>query len=343
VYPWDSQGSIGKNFYRENALDKRPGQIDELFPKTSIKFREIAEINTHWENFNERTLFGVIKRIQKNVDRINRISSFFSYAILRKILGKNFSKTFPFDRRVPESGKYYVSISRGCVHNCTYCVIRKGVGPLHRKSPEQCVKDISCGLQDEYREFVLEADGIGPYGVNIGCSLPDLLKKIMGIDEHFTLKISHTHPMWIIEYGADLTDILKQKKVNSFFVSIQSGSNRILKLMGRPYPTEQLIDTILKFKKSNPDLEIGVNLIVGFPSETEVEFYDTLNLFKNIHFDYGVIFPFSCHEGTKASAIEPKISEQVMNRGMKAALLFLKKIVILRGVFVRERFPFTRD
>jgi len=323
--PETHKEELEKIFTGKTISTKNLDKIDGLFPQASIKFQEIAEVNTRWENFNDRTLIGIVIRIHANVDVIRRVDSFILNTILTKVLGKNFFKTYPFNRLFLDSGKYYISISRGCIHNCTYCVIRKGVGRLHSKTPEQCVKEIQCGLQQGFRTFVMEADDLGPYGIDIGSSLPDLLRKIMEIDEQFTITIRHTHPMWIIKYGVELDDILKQKKVSSLIVSIQSGNDRILRLMGRPYSTEQLVDTLSKFKKSNPDLEIGVDLIVGFPSETEEEFYDTLRLFDSVRFDYGFIFPFSCHEGTKASTIEPKIPKQVIDQRMKVALRFLIK------------------
>lgn len=315
-----------KEFFSGTTLStKNLDKIDEIFPASSVKFHEIADTNTRWKNLDVRTVSGLIKIIHESFPRIERIDTFFLHTICKKILGKNFLRTFPFNRLIPESGNFYISISRGCIHNCTYCVIRKGVGRLQSKKPEQCVHEIEQGIRQGYRKFVLEADDIGPYGTDIGSSLPDLLTKMLQINDRFTVKISHTHPSWVIKYGPQLSEIFTHKKINNFFISIQSGNDRILKLMARPYPTHQLIETMATFKKSNPALEIGVDLIVGFPSETEEEFFDTLRLFDAIHFDYGMLFPFSCHEGTKASTIEPKISKREMNRRMNIALRFLKK------------------
>jgi len=242
-----------------------------------------------------------------------------------KIIGENFLKIFPFNRLYTGYGDFCILISRGCIHNCTYCVTRKAVGPLKSKTPDQCVKEFKLGLQQGNKNFILEADDIGPYGVDIGSSLPELLNKITNVDGDYSLKLSHAHPTWIIKYADELEKIVKTKKIKNIFISIQSGNDRILKLMSRPYPKDQLIKSILKFKKAYPELQIGIDLMIGFPTETEEEFRETLELFQRVRFDYGVIFPFSCHEGTKASTIEPKISSRDINKRMKYASQFLRK------------------
>ena len=316
---------LEKIFAGKTISTKNLDKIDELLPQVTIKFREIPDVNTRWESLNDRSLSGVVRRIHANVYPIRKVDWFILNTIIIKVLGKNFYKTFPFDRLIPETGQCYILISRGCIHNCTYCVIKNGVGRLHSKPPEQCIKEIAGGLQQGFRSFVLDADDIGPYGTDIGTSLPYLLRKIMEIKGSFTVKISHSHPLWLIKYESELDDIFKQKRVNNIFAAIQSGNDRILRLMGRPYSTKDLVKTLIAFKKSNCNLEIGVDLIIGFPSETEEEFLDTLRLFNAVHFDYGEIYPFSCHERTKASTIEPKISKHVVDQRMKVALRFLKK------------------
>lgn len=316
---------LEKIFTGKTLSTKNLDKIDELLPQVSIKFKEIPDVNTRWERLNDRSLRGIIRRIHANVYPIRKVDRFILNTIIIKVLGKNFYKTFPFDMLIPEKGQCYILISRGCIHNCTYCVIKNGVGRLHSKPPEECVKEISCGLQQGFQSFVLDADDTGPYGTDIGTNLPYLLRKITEFKDPFTVKIHHSNPLWLIKYESELDDIFKQKRVNNIYAAIQSGNDRILRLMGRPYSTKDIVRTLTAFKKSYCDLEIGVDLIIGFPSETEEEFLDTLRLFDAVHFNYGVIFPFSCHEGTKASTIEPKISKQVVDQRMKVALRFLKK------------------
>ena len=304
---------------------KKIDNIDKIFPRISTKFDEVEEENKLWMNSNERANVGFIKKLNNQSKFFRKLTTYSVNNIFKKILGSNFSKTFPFNRFITEYGDYYILISRGCIHNCTYCIIRKAVGPMTSKSLDQCINEFKLGLENSHKNFILEADDVGPYGIDIGSSLPELLKKMTSINGNYTIELRNTHPQWIIKYIGELEEIMKTKKITSLFVSIQSGNNRVLKLMGRPYQSIKVVDAILRLRKINPNLNIGVDLMVGFPTEDEEEFQDTLNLFKKVHFDHGVIFPFSSIEGTKASQIEPKISKDVVNRRMKEALKFLRK------------------
>jgi tRNA A37 methylthiotransferase MiaB len=299
-------------------------KIDEIFNCDTIKLGDLDDEHSMWQNLNKRTYSGIVQEIFLKFNIVLRIGTYFVENIFKKIFGKNFSKTFPFNRLIPDYDTYCILISRGCVHNCTYCAIRKAVGPLKSKSQNQCVKEFKAGLKKGYKNFVLDADDVGPYGVDIKSSLPKLLDKITNIDGNYSIEIKNTHPIWIIKYASELEEILKRKKIKSMLLSIQSGNNRILKLMGRFYSKEKLIDTILQFKKVDPDLEVGVQLMVGFPTEKIEEFQETLELFEKVTFDFGSIFPFSCQKETKASEMEPKIQNREIRRRTKDALKFLR-------------------
>lgn len=303
---------------------KNLDSIDKFLPRVIKKFREIPDANTRWDSQNNQTLKGVLRRIHAHMELMRKIDWFLLNTVM-KVVGKNIVHVAPFNRLLPQPGQYYISISRGCIYNCTYCVVKKGVGPLHSKPLERCIEELRCGLRQGYHSFFLEADDSGPYGIDIGSSLPQLLRKIMDIQGKFTVKLSHTHPEWLVNYKAEFMEIFKQKKVNNILAPIQSGSDRILKLMARPYPIKEVVSALQAYKNADSELSIGVDLIVGFPSETEEDFQDTLRLFDKIHFDYGILIPFSNNQGTKACFIEPKIPKQVVDQRMKTALRYLRK------------------
>jgi tRNA A37 methylthiotransferase MiaB len=322
--PETHDSELRKIFTGKILSTKNLDTIDKFLPSVKKKFSEIPDANTRWDNQNDQTLKGVLRRIHAHMDLIKRVDWFLLNTGM-KVVGKNIVHVSPFNRLLPQPGQCYISISRGCIYNCTYCVIKKGVGPLHSKPPQQCIEELICGLQQGYHSFYLEAEDSGPYGVDIGSSLPQLLRKMMDIQGTFTVKLSHTHPEWLIKYKAEFTEIFKQKKVNNILAPIQSGSDRILQLMARPYPIKEVVSALQAFKDADSGLSIGVDLIVGFPSETEEDFQGTLRLFNKIHFDYGILIPFSNNEGTKASSIEPKIPKQVVDQRMKTALRYLRK------------------
>ncbi|UCD13322.1 MAG: hypothetical protein JSW60_07130, partial [Thermoplasmatales archaeon] len=173
---------------------KDMNRIDEIFSAGPVKFGDLEDEHFMWQNFNKRTYIGIVKRVSRKIKFVRRINTYFVNNILKKIFGKMFYKTFPFNRLIAEYGTYLISICRGCIHNCTYCAIRKAVGPLKSKPPNQCVQEFKLGLKEGYKNFVLEADDVGPYGLDIKSSLPELLDKITNIDGDYSLELKNTHP-----------------------------------------------------------------------------------------------------------------------------------------------------
>jgi tRNA A37 methylthiotransferase MiaB len=321
----ETHGEELKKIFKGKILStKNLDNIDKFLPSVTKKFSELPDAHTRWDGQNNKTLKGIFRRIHAHIKFIRKIDWFLLNSLI-KVVGKNIVHVAPFNRLIPQPGQYYISISRGCTYNCSYCVVKKGVGPLHSKPPEQCVNELLYGLQQGYHSFFLEADDSGPYGTDIGSNLPQLLKKMIDIDGNFTIKLSHTHPEWLIKYKSEFIEIFKKKKINNILAPIQSGSNRILQLMTRPYLIKEVVGALEAFKNTDSELSIGVDLIIGFPTETEEDFQDTLHLFDKIHFDYGILIPFSDFKGTKASTIKPKIPKQVVDKRMKTALRYLRK------------------
>jgi tRNA A37 methylthiotransferase MiaB len=314
----------GKTFSTKN-LDK----IDEIFKDNKIKIKEIDDQHHTYENFNP---FGILKEpfeifeiILEKSTLIRKIYSSIKNLLLEKF--DYFAKIFPYFIWVNRaSNNYILVISRGCIHNCSYCAIRKAVGPLKSKPIDQCIEEFKSGLKNGYTSFCLDADDIGIYGLDIDSSLPELLDELTKIKGNYSFSLMDTHPRWIKKYITELEEILKRKKIKKILLSVQSGNNRILKLMRRPYTKEDLYDTIPRLKVANPDLLLGVELIIGFPSETIEEFEDTLELIKKLRFDHGTLFAFSPTVETDALKIEPKVSNSEKRRRIKIALKLLKKM-----------------
>ena len=310
-----AQDQLKSVFTGKIITTKDLDQIDTLFNENEIKFNTVDDAHIMWYNYTKTTLLGTFKRIAKSSLFVRKCCHVVERTIISKIFGNNFHKTFPFNRLYPEQRKYAISISRGCIHNCSYCAIRRAVGPLKSKPMNACLKEFKLGLKQGYKQIVLEADDTGHYGIDIKKSLPELLDKMTKIDGDYTIELKNTHPFWIIKYVDQLEELLLKKKIKTILLSIQSGNNRILKLMRRSYTAEQLIPTLIRLKKAYPDLELGVHLMVGFPTETTEEFQDTLQLFEKLPLDFGSVFSFSTQDGTEADKFAPKIPvKEIKNR-----------------------------
>jgi len=300
-------------------------RIDEVFPGNIVKFSSIKDDNTMLRNTRYGSIYHYLKYINERFWMTRKTTSFLINHALLKITGPLIYKTFPFNRLFVERSCFYILISRGCIHHCTYCIIREAIGPLKSKPIDQCYEEFNHGIQQGFKTFVLEADDVGPYGVDIGRTLPELLRKLTTIDGHYSIELRNTHPYWLLKYQEELAEIVKSKKISSIFFSIQSGSDRILQLMKRHYTPTDVKNLIQRLKEIHPDLKIGVDILIGFPSETVEDFHETLSLFDAIPLDFGDIIPFSCHEETEASTLEPKVPEQEKKRRIKEALRFLRE------------------
>jgi len=304
-------------------------QIDEIFKEHKTKLKKLDDEHTTFDNYNpfgiSKEPVGIVKRLIAESKTINRFYKYFQKIIMEKF--RSISEIAPFDiffRRSIE--RYVLIISRGCVHNCSYCGIRKAVGELKSKPLDECLKEFKQGLAQGYKLFSFQADDIGIYGLDIGSSLPELLNKITKIKGDYQISLHDTHPRWLVKYIDELEPIFKRKKIKEILVSTQSGSKRILKLMRRTGDKDEIIKTMHRMKKADPDLAIGVELIIGFPSETEEDFQETLDLLKRVKYGQGNIFAYSPTVDTDALKIEPKVSKKEVLRRMKVILKLLKNM-----------------
>jgi len=321
------QEKLKKVFDGKIIPTKNLNVVDEIFTDSDTKLSKIYEQNRIWRNFNP---FGVsvqpakiFKRIIQKSKLIGRVYNYIKENILRKY----FSENLIFSQLViAHETSYIIMIGRGCIHNCSYCAIKRAVGPLKSKSIDQCVREFKEGLNQGYTEFVLTSDDVGVYGLDIKTNFSELLDALTNIEGNYSIIMANTHPRWVIKYIDNLERIFARKKIKSILISVQSGSPRILKLMKRNVQIDALVDAVARLKKACPELEIVSHFIVGFPGETEEDFQDTLDIVKKIQFDRALVFKYSDVNDTEASKIEPKVPKSVINRRRRKVLKLIKQI-----------------
>ena len=298
-------------------------KIDEIFKESEVKFSEIDHKNCAYKNpipiEAPRKLLWLAETFLKKISIVKKI-----YLTIRgkisaiEFIENNVKQRFHEDH-------FIIFISRGCIHKCSFCGIRRAIGPLKSKPLNQCVNEFKDGLRKGYKKFMLQADDASIYGIDIKSSLPTLLDEITKIEGDYTIILEELHPMWVIRYADDLEKIFKRKKIYSILVAIQSGSNRILQLMNRKYDKESLVNVLKRLRKANPNLIIGMQAIAGFPTETEEDFKDTLELIKNVRFNEGILFIYSDLEGTESAEMYPKVPMKEKHRRMKYASKYLNQ------------------
>lgn len=302
-------------------VTKEIEKIDNLFPKHKIKFTEIPDANIPWVNFDLTRSFESIKEFSKRskiIQKIyNNIDSFARNTILfRTAAGAWYG--------ISTKNPYYLQPSRGCKGNCAYCAIYKAIGTIKSKPLNEIIEEFQNGLAQGFKNFILDSDDIGGYGIDIGSSFTEMLEKLTSFEGNYSFDIHNLHPHWIIKHIEAIEKILSKGKIRRILSSIQSGNPRILKLMHRYTDTKKLKDAYTRMKKACPSLLLETECICGFPTETMEEFNETLDFIIDVGFGWGAIFPFSCKAGTAAEKIEPKIDDFEITRRIKYAKKYLR-------------------
>lgn len=199
----------------------------------------------------------------------------------------------------------FVKIEDGCNAFCSYCIIPYVRGRIRSKEKEDVIKEVQKLVEDGYKEIVLTGIHTGRYGIDIGSSLEELLYSLVEIPGIYRIRLSSIE---INEITPGIIKLLKEndKIAKHLHIPIQSGSNKILKLMNRRYNKEEFIKLVNNLKEVE-DLSLTTDLIVGFPKEEEKEFEETLDTLKEIKFTKIHTFPYSKREGTPASTMEGQV------------------------------------
>lgn len=216
----------------------------------------------------------------------------------------------------------YVKIQDGCNNYCAYCIIPYVRGSIRSKKFEEVVKEVKNLVAKGHKEIVFTGINTGAYGKETGeYDLTDLIREVSKIKELERIRISSIE---ITEINDKFILELKNnsKLCGHLHVSLQSGSERILKLMNRKYTKEEYLEKINKIREARPNINLTTDVIVGFPFETEEDFNECIDFCKKVRFSKIHVFPYSVREGTKAATM----SDQVPNNIKKERARRLIKI-----------------
>ena len=204
--------------------------------------------------------------------------------------------------------KAWVNIMYGCDKFCTYCIVPYTRGKQRSRFPEDILKEVEELKKQGYMEVTLLGQNVNAYGkdLDINYTMTNLLEDVakIGIPR---VRFITSHP-W--DFTDDMIDVIaKYDNIMPYIhLPIQSGSSRILKLMGRRYTKEEYILLFNKIKNKVPNVAISTDIIVGFPGETEEDFKDTLEVVDKLKYDLAYTFIFSKRIGTPAYNMEDKVS-----------------------------------
>ena len=209
--------------------------------------------------------------------------------------------------------RYFLKVQDGCDYYCTYCTIPFARGKSRSASVAHTMQTIDRALEQGAKEIILTGVNIGDFGRVSNERFIDLVKAIDKLTAEVRVRISSVEPNLLEEA---IIDIVASSKIIAphFHIPLQSGSNRVLSLMGRRYTREVFGQKVSLIKRLIPDAFIGVDVIVGMRGETADMFDETLAFLGDTPFSELHIFPYSEREGTKALSIKPIVSQSEKKR-----------------------------
>jgi len=204
--------------------------------------------------------------------------------------------------------KAWVNIMYGCDKFCTYCIVPYTRGKQRSRLPEHIINEVKELVKDGYKEVTLLGQNVNAYGkdLNIDYTMANLLEDVAKTNIE-RVRFVTSHP-W--DFNDDMIDIIsKYDNIMPYIhLPLQSGSSKILKLMGRRYTKEQYLELAIKLKERIPNCSLTTDIIVGFPGETEEDFNETLEVVNTCKYDSAFTFIFSPRIGTPACRMQDDVS-----------------------------------
>jgi tRNA A37 methylthiotransferase MiaB len=339
--PDTDKKAMDEIFMGKKFSAKEMEKIDIFFPKHKIKFNQVNDTNIPWINIDETKLIDAFKKIiiQPKIGR--KMYAYLTDYFLKSIFGKNYLIGNQW-LNIPFNDYYLIRVSQGCSNNCAYCGTKRAVGNHKSKPLDECVKEFKIGLEKGFTNFVLTSDDTGAYGMDINSSLPDLLDKLTKNNGCYSIDIRALNPNWIVKYIDELEPILNRGKIKIMSIPVQSGSDRILKKMHRFSNSKKIKEAFNKIKKAYPKIALDTHFIVGFPGETMDDFKESLELIKEVGFDFGCLIPLSIRPDTEIEKIKTKIPDLEIKNRLKIGRNYLTNMGYSTFTTILEGVMFTK-
>lgn len=222
-----------------------------------------------------------------------------------------------------------VKIEDGCNSFCSYCIIPYVRGRVRSKPENEAIEEIRKLAESGIKEIVLSGIHLDRYGTdNNESDLTSLLEKLDRIKCDFRIRLSSLDPVYITEETVKRLSVLK-KLCPHFHLSLQSGSDSVLRAMNRKYTSAQYKNAVSIIKRYLPEASVTTDIITGFPGETEKDFEDSVNIVKSCEFLKVHVFPYSERPGTRAAEMKNSIPKEL--RSKRANILIRKADEVSQG------------
>ncbi|WP_048812489.1 tRNA (N(6)-L-threonylcarbamoyladenosine(37)-C(2))-methylthiotransferase [Methanobrevibacter ruminantium] len=200
---------------------------------------------------------------------------------------------------------HVIQICEGCLGACTYCCTRFARGHLNSYPIKDIVEEARLAIEDGCVEIELTAQDTSAFGKDTGEKLSDLIKEVASLDGDFRVRVGMMHPRNIGNDLDNLIEAFKMEKVYDFIhLPIQSGSDKVLREMGRNHTVDDYKNIVYSFKQAIPDITIATDIIIGYPTETEEDFMKTAELIREIKFNLIHLSKYQHREGAISSSLD---------------------------------------
>jgi threonylcarbamoyladenosine tRNA methylthiotransferase MtaB len=248
----------------------------------------------------------------------------------------------------------FIKIQEGCNQFCTYCIVPFARGPVRSRNQQQIIDEVNRVVAIGYQEVILSGIHIASYGVDqtgtddvSKTDLIDLIEALDGIEELKRIRLGSMEPKFITPARLKRLAVL-ESFCPHFHLSLQSGSDTVLKRMGRRYTTAEYLEIVNQIREVFPLAAITTDIMVGFPGETTAEFQETLDFARTVGFYQIHVFKYSRRVGTKAAGFSDQIDETLKNSrshelselSRELELAFIKKN---DGLIAEVLFEATQD
>lgn len=204
----------------------------------------------------------------------------------------------------------FIKIQEGCNQYCSYCIIPYARGQVRSRTLDHVIDEVRALTEKGYKEFVLTGIHIGSYGLDLeNITLIDLLEAIQEIEGVERIRLGSVEPRLITDAFIERIKPL-DKLCDHFHLSLQSGSNTVLKRMNRKYTAEQFSQAVSRLRSIYTRPSLTTDIIVGFPGETDQEFEETMAFVEQIAFSEIHVFQFSKREGTPAATMTDQVDQK---------------------------------
>ncbi|MEM3802539.1 MAG: tRNA (N(6)-L-threonylcarbamoyladenosine(37)-C(2))-methylthiotransferase [Saccharolobus sp.] len=223
--------------------------------------------------------------------------------------------------RVFEGKIAIIPIADGCAGNCNFCITKLARRKLRSYALREIVESAKYAIQNNAKEIELTGQDTAAYGLDLGgtINLTDVVNKIAEIDGDFMIRIGMMTPEQAMRIADDIIEVLKNPKVYKFIhLPVQSGDDRVLKLMNRKYTVDEYKELVLEIRRKIPFVNITTDIIIGHPGEDEEAFNNTLSLMKELRFERIHLAMYSLRPNTRSASM-PQVPDSIKKQRMQLA------------------------